>query len=441
MKHLLPFFAVFLVSTGIAAANPYELTNGAVIAHAPPNLIYSGDFSHGCDAYVEAPISSCEEQVNRIDNGTQGFLWYVLLAWAEPKYWHGFEFGLRSFVAGPEGYLIMAHDLCPARLGVTLSIPTAHWPGPNEGIAMACTDVSEQGCWSGNFEPMYWFAGYAYVAQRIPLGPNPATGHLAILPLYDHAQPVEVDFDFDAPGMAGSMGMLTDGVAACPPLGISGACCLNSGQCVPVSLEECDAQEGLYQGAGTSCDPNPCLPRWGCCLSHGTNCIMMTEQECASHAGLWQEGQVCEQAGGELQCELVSACCIAFECVPLMPSECEAQGGVAFPQSDCADIDCALPSACCVNGECLAILSPLECEDLGGIFFPQVPCDSPGFTCPAVWACCFSEDQRCYMLTIEECQNAGGESFEGVFCESDNPCEESVPSSSTSWGAVKALYK
>ena len=53
-----------------------------------------------------------------------------------------------------------------------------------------------------------------------------------------------------------------------------GACCLSSGVCIPnVSEETCvDGCGGEWQGGGTDCDPNPCVPVPGCGPPAGGGC-------------------------------------------------------------------------------------------------------------------------------------------------------------------------
>ena len=48
------------------------------------------------------------------------------------------------------------------------------WPGPNNGISV----TASEGNWTGNFQPVYWFAGYTNgtEAGQIPLAPHPASG-------------------------------------------------------------------------------------------------------------------------------------------------------------------------------------------------------------------------------------------------------------------------
>lgn len=46
----------------------------------------------------------------------------------------------------------------------------------------------------------------------------------------------------------------------CGEPAITGACCFPDGTCLVAGAQYCEAQQGIYQGDGTSCDPNPCPP-------------------------------------------------------------------------------------------------------------------------------------------------------------------------------------
>ncbi len=46
----------------------------------------------------------------------------------------------------------------------------------------------------------------------------------------------------------------------CGPIHPVGACCLPNGSCSVLTQEECGGQGGRYQGAGSTCTPNPCQP-------------------------------------------------------------------------------------------------------------------------------------------------------------------------------------
>jgi gingipain R len=192
---------VVLLGGGWALAQSTDLSDGVFIVHAPSGLQYTNSPPTGgwCGAYAECAIDSCSEQINRIDSQAP-VVWYVLAAWTESKQWCGTEFGLGNYDA--DNFAIWEHGACFPSTG--MSIPTSGWPGPNEGIALTTTDVS----WSGNFIPVYWFAGYAYGEDVIPLAADPGTGLVGWARCNDH---VEVPA-----GALGGMGLFTEGISACP---------------------------------------------------------------------------------------------------------------------------------------------------------------------------------------------------------------------------------
>jgi len=284
-----------LIMVPIAAADPYALTNGVIIAHAPPDLAYSSDLDV-CSSY--APLETCEQQVNRIDSTDEAAVWYVILAWDEPKIWYGVEFGLGDYVAGTNGYMIVDHGTC-APPGGAFYISSHQWPGPGEGTRII--SISDDALvWSGNFVPIYWFAGYAYSAQRIPLGPHPATGRIALLPVRGHGQPPSFDLPLDTPGIIGAMGMSLEGTAACPRM--IGVCCLTYSDCVLTTYVDCAARGGVFEGPDMACDA--CSHSGACCV--GTDCYLLTEVDCISTGGIWHEGEQCDE----------EACPDCFACPP-----------------------------------------------------------------------------------------------------------------------------
>jgi len=41
---------------------------------------------------------------------------------------------------------------------------------------------------------------------------------------------------------------------------VTGACCFADGSCSIAAQQDCEVQHGIYEGDGTTCDPNPCQP-------------------------------------------------------------------------------------------------------------------------------------------------------------------------------------
>ena len=64
---------------------------------------------------------------------------------------------------------------------------------------------------------------------------------------------------------------------------VRGACC-DGDTCKITTQQNCGGNK-LFKGAGTKCDPNPCLDR-ACCFLDGS-CLERTENECGKLAGAW----------------------------------------------------------------------------------------------------------------------------------------------------------
>ncbi len=73
---------------------------------------------------------------------------------------------------------------------------------------------------------------------------------------------------------------------------ITGACCLHDGSCLVLTQSDCLAQQGVWEGPGTSCTPNPCpcileLCIGACCLADGT-CVLLDQYNCQNEGGTYQ---------------------------------------------------------------------------------------------------------------------------------------------------------
>lgn len=198
------------------------------------------------------PIRHCTEQVNRIDT-SEPVIWFVLSAWSEEKEWCGTEFGFGEF--DPRIFAIVDYGPCFPDEG--LEIPTEGWPGPGEGTAFVTTGQT----WSGNLQPVYFFAGYAYSEGVIPLSIDPETGFGGTSNCLSSPQAWDTE-DY------GGMGFFENGIYACPPgegggggfLAFGqqeGACCRDR-QCIVTTEEGCRAFGGEFHPDIPTCDPSPC---------------------------------------------------------------------------------------------------------------------------------------------------------------------------------------
>ena len=290
MKRMLLTLMLLGIASG-AHADPAYLAGGVFIAHYCEPLGYSSDppALGWCGEYLaNHAITDHTEQVSRIDVAT--FLpasWFVIAAWYGPedKEWCGTEFGLGDYTAG--NFVYSEHNPCyPA--GGGLEIPTAGWPGPNEGIAFVVTGDP----WVGNYAAVMHFGGYAYGYGEtvIPIALDPPT---AFAGFSNCAAPPE---PFDAFALGG-LGINMDGIYAQPEEQITpeGACCIGY-DCFILTEEMCFLEQGEYLGDNTVCEPNPCPAEGACCLPEPMGaCQSLLEEACAMVGGEWM--------GPETTCE------------------------------------------------------------------------------------------------------------------------------------------
>ena len=321
---LLSILALGLV-TSSSWADSSNLSMGSLIAHYVPELGYSSD-PPACGWCLEYEatyaISSFEAQNNRI----------------EEKVWCGTEFGFGDFNPAIFGFIEWA-GCFPE--GGGLEIPTAGWPGPNEGIAFVVTGTP----WEGNFESVMWFGGYAYGnygSGVIPIAIDPPTNFAGFSNCVTPPQPYEVPAD-----RLGGLGINTDGIyVEPPPPPPHGACCVGF-DCYEVPEEECIQMGGTWLGPDVLCEPNPCIPipLGACCVPEPNMglCVILEEDDCLLVQGEW--------LGPDTNCEPVNPCegewvCCLYEayCI-IVPTQYECEvgyNGVFHPEWDDCD-----PNPCC----------------------------------------------------------------------------------------------
>jgi predicted outer membrane repeat protein len=256
------------------------LGGGALIVHYAPGVQYSLGADACSDFLGQGGIRNCAQQGNRIDGGPSASVWFVLAAWSGEKTWCASQFGFGHY--DPQAFEFADWGAC----GPTgfQEIATPNWPGPNSGTTLLA-DAGNP--WSGNFVPIYWFAGYAEDGVTvIPLAENPQTGWVGWT---DCEQPPQ---DW-SPVCLGAMGINTYGQYCCPPEGEqpppASACCLEDGSCLLVQEEMCSTLGGAWHPEWDSCDPPPCnQPVAACCV--GDECLLATAAECRGLEGAWHPG-------------------------------------------------------------------------------------------------------------------------------------------------------
>lgn len=208
ISRLAPLFLCLLLTTVVApssATSVDTLEVGVFIAHHAVSATYS-EGADWCDNYSTFfALDSCGAQINRIDKiGQLGnvSVWYVIAAFTDTTEWNGVEFGFGDYSSAAYGFL----DWGPCYPSQGLEIKTTNWPGPEEGVVLTTTDEA----YSAQMAPVYYFAGYAYSLDTIPLGVNPATGFGGTGKLLSGSITLQEAEAF------GAMGLFENGVGVCP---------------------------------------------------------------------------------------------------------------------------------------------------------------------------------------------------------------------------------
>jgi predicted outer membrane repeat protein len=413
--------------------NPCELPldGGVLIVHSPPGIQWSAG-ADWCQLYNdEHQLTSAGQQNSRIDPiGAETSVWFVLAAWEEARRFCGADFGFGGYDPAVMEFV----NAGPCFPDVGLEIPTGNWPGPDEGVAIITTTTA----WSGNYVPLYWFAGYSYAAGQIPLSVNPTTGNAS----FGSCSAPVVSYEATC---VGALGINSDGVDCYPPLGLY-ACCVDQ-VCSPMTLDNCVASGGEWMPPNEGCDPNPCF-EYACCAADGT-CTLTLSSDCG---GDWLVGQLvcdpnpcppptgsCCYADGhcehvvEADCPAIwtmfevcdpnpceqpqRACCIEQDCQVLTEENCTAGGGDYLSSLESCDPDPCLDYACC-SGETCQIMRADECASAGGQYYTGVENCDPN---PCLFrACCTAE--FCQVLNYIDCAIAGGDLIISISTCDPNPC-------------------
>lgn len=202
-----------------------------------------------------------------------------------------------------------------------------------------------------------------------------------------------------------------------------GACCLTGGTCELRTGVECDDLPGVYQGDGTVCAPNPC-PATGACCSNSGVCSIETEADCTFVGSQYQgdfttcDPSPCFQPEG--------ACCISpNECIETTEEDCRlVQRGLPMgPGTICDEVEC--PGGDAV-GACCFLLDTPDCEERSfdscfetlGVFFGFGTTCGPDVVCGA---CCL-DDGTCQELANSTCDAFGGLLVVGGDCDDSSFC-------------------
>jgi hypothetical protein len=444
-----------------------DLRAGVFIAHYAPSLVFTTDIPEGGWGEVlqnsADAITTCEDQLNRLDGVGNHLMWFIISAWdAGDKIWCSTQMGIEGYDPG----VWLFHDNGPVYPGggpgleiYTNDFPHGDPPGGASGVICGPTG----GNWGpANFEPVWWFEGYAYASGTtvIQLNQDPSTE-------FGGWFNCQIPPDEFPAACFGAMGVGTDGVYCCPEQATSEfACCFEDGSCTVVAADDCAASGGDVDYSHHECDPNPCpQPEYACCFDDGScavatidtcetaggevfydyehcdpnpcpqpeaaccfddaSCQIMTEVDCVDAGGSWLADEESCDPNPCLQIE--RACC--FEdgtCEVLNGAECAAAGGTWMSEvPGCAPNPCPQPEyACCFeNGSCL-VFTAEDCENAGGVVFDEYDsCDPNPCPQPPEYACCF-DDGSCEILTELDCSAAGGEAYDDYDSCTPNPCPQ-----------------
>ncbi len=352
-----------------------DLTGGALIVHAVPEVSYTTG-TDWCDDYYEAyAITSCEEQSNRLDPiDSMPATWYVVAAWDEAQEWGSVVFGLDDYNTDLFGF--DAFGGCfPEASGMEL--PTSGWPAPNTGVAIGVTDS----LWSGNFVPIYYFHGYAYGGS--------GSGVIALdeHPELEQAGFSACDLPFVPPDVLlpqrmtpaehlGGLGIGCAGIYCCPIPTPPAACCVG-GDCSVVTPATCATLGGTWHAEWETCDPNPCPAV--CCTEDGT-CLLLTHAGCDNLGADWYPTWIgCDPS------PCPGACCADTACTVTTLEACTTAGGAWHSELQTCDPN-PCSAVCCIDEGC-ALLSEGACLAAGGTWLPDLGACTPNpCLTPLDWA-------------------------------------------------------
>jgi hypothetical protein len=225
----------------------------------------------------------------------------------------------------------------------------------------------------------------------------------------------------DCEGQNGEFqGPNTNCKTACDPAP-PGACCLPDGICLELDGITCILEGGIPTMPGVPCDNTTCTPagEGACCVPTPSGqiiCIHTTQQHCQQEFGSYQgDGSQCDDSACSV---FEAACCLADgECLQLPIHVCLEEGGQpGHPGSTCDEFNCGenQDGACCIalpgsGGVCFET-TPEHCFAENGEYQgDNTACDTvncPGGIPPV--PCCLPNGD-CLDLQIEVCLDEGGE--------------------------------
>jgi len=385
---------VLLLSLTAHGATAGRNADGALIMHT--NDAYTYSVGTKCTTPLARP-ATCEEAITRSGKAVRPVVWALM----------AFD-SLASPAVTVVYFGLEMDEVCidPAEISWSWCSPTgvvpsqvvsAEWPGDGESATVGWRVAVTQNLFPFLYmridEELCGEPG-AYISTSI----NHVGGYAAFID--DSNPPVE-----DRIAQFGTVRWYEQGSNDCP-VAQAEACCFEDASCMSLLAIDCETQGGTPYGAGSTCDPNPCmLP---CCLPGGI-CELLDEISCAAHGGIADTTTIA-----------------------------------------CDPNPCSQPSrgACCFGAFDCEILSEWDCAMLGGTWHGA---DSPCLPNPCLQeprgACC-SPTGNCYLTTRWTCLQLGF-SWRGAHSSCvPNSCptnweKQPAPSARAplTWGHLKAIFR
>ncbi len=254
---------------------------------------------------------------------------------------------------------------------------------------------------------------------------------------------------------------LGDGITCVDCEDQRGACCTDTGLCLFILEEACDAMttgpDEYFQGIGVECDPcikgACCLPDGGCEVRRSDRCTPDVEpgviyggddEECdpgaCTRGVCCKPNETCENTVASmctaiddefhpsLACEagtcFVGACCNFGGCTDETLAACNAAEGIYQGAGiECLAGLCTLGSCCELDDTCTDNVVQSQCDETGGRFRPGIFCDSP-ISCDQRGACCHRNGICEEDILPADCAAVDDRHTPDTMCDTlDPPCE------------------
>ena len=299
-------FVLLLLASIWSPAMAGRNANGAMVLHTDDAVLWSAGWDYCARYPLPATCEALNSQTNHVPEQQEAIIWVVgAFELNSSPGVTAYQFGIYHNL--PTDYFTAWGPCGPG----ALEIPDATWPYESgTGTAVAYGSA----VYPHFLFKMYWFAVTGQVGTVFSTGAYPyGTDGAAFA---DDGSPPIVD-------RCDNFGTVRWGVPGqnqCPPIPTQGACCYPDGTCQFVDQAAC---QGVFQGLGVPCDPNPCpQPTGACCFTNG-HCTVLTQAVCQQQGGTYQgNGTTCNPNPCSQQ--PIGACCFANgSCSVLTQAGCE----------------------------------------------------------------------------------------------------------------------